>query len=107
VALFNCTSLRRATLATSVGNPFGTRRCWKINAAGAPRKLLIIGEYVSCHDTKCNLLQPALAGRLPLRAGIDAIASARTAALADPDGDTLTRCLAEIEQHASLSIAAE
>jgi indolepyruvate ferredoxin oxidoreductase beta subunit len=54
-----------------------------------------------------RIVQPVLAGRLPLRAGIDAVASARTAALADPDGDALTRCLAEIEQHASLSIAAE
>ena len=41
-------------LATSVGNPFGTRRCWKISAASVPRKLLIIAEYVSCHDTRCN-----------------------------------------------------
>jgi hypothetical protein len=29
-----------------------------------------------------------------VRAGIDANASARTAALADPEGDALTRCLA-------------
>jgi hypothetical protein len=42
-----------------------------------------------------------------VRAGIDAIASARTAALADPEGDALTRCLAEVEQHATLGIAAE
>jgi len=51
---FSCTSFRRATLATSVGKPFGTRRCWKINAASVPRKLLIIRPYVSCHDTIGN-----------------------------------------------------
>src|SRR5436190_20918394 len=27
--------------------PFGTRRCWRISSASAPRKLLIIGRYVS------------------------------------------------------------
>jgi indolepyruvate ferredoxin oxidoreductase, beta subunit len=54
-----------------------------------------------------RVVQPVLAGRLPVRAGIDAIASARTAALADPEGDALTRCLAEVEQHATLGIAAE
>jgi len=33
-----------------------------------------------------------------LSLGIDAIASARTAALADPDGESLVKCLAEIAQ---------
>jgi indolepyruvate ferredoxin oxidoreductase beta subunit len=54
-----------------------------------------------------RIIRPALAGRVPLRQAIDAIASARTAALADPDGDALTRCLAEVEQQATLGIAAE
>jgi indolepyruvate ferredoxin oxidoreductase beta subunit len=54
-----------------------------------------------------RIIQPALAGRIPVRTGIDAIASARTAALADPDGDALARCLAEVEQQATLGIAAE
>jgi indolepyruvate ferredoxin oxidoreductase, beta subunit len=54
-----------------------------------------------------RVIQPVPAGRLPVRAGIDAIASARTAALADPEGDALTRCLAEVELHATLGIAAE
>jgi indolepyruvate ferredoxin oxidoreductase beta subunit len=54
-----------------------------------------------------RIIQPALAGRIPVRQAIDAIASARTAALADPEGDALTRCLAEIEQQSTLGIAAE
>jgi indolepyruvate ferredoxin oxidoreductase beta subunit len=54
-----------------------------------------------------RIIEPALVGRIPLRAGIDAIASARAAALADPEGDALIRCLAEIEQQAALGIAAE
>jgi indolepyruvate ferredoxin oxidoreductase beta subunit len=54
-----------------------------------------------------RIIQPALAGRMPVRQGIDAIASARTAALADPEGDALTRCLAEVGQQAALGIAAE
>jgi indolepyruvate ferredoxin oxidoreductase, beta subunit len=54
-----------------------------------------------------RVIEPALAGRIPLRAGIDAIASARAAALADPEGDALADCLAEVEQHKTMSIAAE
>jgi indolepyruvate ferredoxin oxidoreductase, beta subunit len=54
-----------------------------------------------------RLVAPTLAGRLPLRTGIDAIASARTAALADPDGEALASCLAQVEQQAALGIAAE
>jgi indolepyruvate ferredoxin oxidoreductase, beta subunit len=54
-----------------------------------------------------RIVQPALAGRIPVRQAIDAIASARTAALADPEGDALTRCLTEVEQQATLGIAAE
>ena len=54
-----------------------------------------------------RIIRPILAGRIPLALGIDAIASARAAALADPEGEALTRCLAEIDQHGSASIAAE
>jgi hypothetical protein len=39
--------------------------------------------------------------------GIDAIASARTAALVDPEGEGLARCLADIERSPDLGIAAE
>ena len=54
-----------------------------------------------------RIIGPVLEGRIPLRAGIDAIASARAAALLDPEGEALTRCLAELERDSSLSIAAE
>jgi indolepyruvate ferredoxin oxidoreductase, beta subunit len=54
-----------------------------------------------------RIIRPVLAGRIPARTAIDAIASARTAALADPEGEALTRCLAEVEQQATLGIAAE
>jgi indolepyruvate ferredoxin oxidoreductase beta subunit len=54
-----------------------------------------------------RIIRPILAGRIPLSLGIDAIASARTAALADPEGEALTRCLNEIDQHGTASIAAE
>ncbi len=45
-----------------------------------------------------RIIGPVLEGRIPLRAGIDAIASARAAALLDPEGEALTRCLAELER---------
>jgi indolepyruvate ferredoxin oxidoreductase, beta subunit len=54
-----------------------------------------------------RIIRPILAGRMPLPRGIDAIASARAAALADPEGEALTRCLAEVEAQAAVSIAAE
>ena len=53
------------------------------------------------------VIRPALGGVLPLRRAADAIASARTAALLDPEGESLTRCLAEIDRQAVLRIAAE
>jgi indolepyruvate ferredoxin oxidoreductase beta subunit len=54
-----------------------------------------------------RVIRPVLEGRIPLRRGIDAVASARTAALLDPDGDALGRCLAELDQQNPLRIAAE
>jgi indolepyruvate ferredoxin oxidoreductase beta subunit len=55
-----------------------------------------------------QVIRPVLAGRIPLRQGADAIASARTAALVDPEGEGLARCLAEIAgQTAPAAIAAE
>ena len=44
-----------------------------------------------------RVIRPALAGRIPAARAIDALASARTAALADAEGENLARCLAEIE----------
>ena len=43
-----------------------------------------------------QVIRPLLAGSLPLAQGADAIASARTAALVDPEGEGLAKCLAEI-----------
>ena len=54
-----------------------------------------------------ELMRPALAGNMPPRRAADAIASARTAALLDPDGEALTKCLADIEAQSSRRIAAE
>ncbi len=50
---------------------------------------------------------PAVSGALPLRQAIDGIASARAAALLDPEGEALTRCLAGIASPAAQAVAAE
>ncbi len=54
-----------------------------------------------------QVIRPALAGHIPLQLAIDAIASARTAALVDPDGESLAKCLAQIDTQSSRRIAAE
>src|SRR5262249_14983926 len=54
-----------------------------------------------------HLILPALAGHIPLRRAIDAIASASAAALTDPDGESLARCLAEIDGQTTTRVAAE
>ena len=54
-----------------------------------------------------RVIRPAVAGAMPVPHAIDAIASARAAALADPEGDSLTRCLAEIGERTAFRIAAE
>jgi indolepyruvate ferredoxin oxidoreductase, beta subunit len=54
-----------------------------------------------------RIIDPVLAGHMPIARGVDAIVSARAAALADPEGEALTRCLAEIEAQDVPSIAAE
>jgi len=56
---------------------------------------------------KNELMRPALVGAMPPRQAADAIANARTAALLDPDGEALTKCLADIEAQRSHRIAAE
>jgi indolepyruvate ferredoxin oxidoreductase, beta subunit len=56
---------------------------------------------------EARVIAPVLAGRMPLARGIDAIASARTAALVDPEGEALERCLADIARSSDLGIAAE
>jgi indolepyruvate ferredoxin oxidoreductase, beta subunit len=47
-----------------------------------------------------DVIRPTLAGALALSRGIDAVASARVAALADAEGEALAKCLAEIAQEA-------
>jgi len=52
-----------------------------------------LGNYRRITD---EIIAPALAGRMPPRKAIDAVANARVAALADPDGESLSRTLAAI-----------
>lgn len=54
-----------------------------------------------------RVVRPALAGQIPSGQAANALASARTAALVDPEGESLARCLAEIDGQAPLSVAAE
>jgi indolepyruvate ferredoxin oxidoreductase beta subunit len=56
---------------------------------------------------EARVIRPALAGHIPLARAADAVTSARTAALTDPEGESLSQCLAEIEGHTSLPMAAE
>jgi indolepyruvate ferredoxin oxidoreductase beta subunit len=56
---------------------------------------------------EARVIAPVLEGRMPVRVGIDAIASARTAALLDPDGEGLATALAAIDAQVSLPLAAE
>ena len=63
-----------------------------------------LGNYRSIESRLIHLL---LAGAIPLARGIDALASARAAALVNPDGEALTRCLAEFEAGAAFKVAAE
>lgn len=59
------------------------------------------------HLIEARLIRPALAGQIPPARGADAVASARTAALVDPDGESLASCLAEIDSGAAYRLAAE
>jgi indolepyruvate ferredoxin oxidoreductase, beta subunit len=54
-----------------------------------------------------RVIRPALGGVIPLDRAADALASGRTAALVDPEGESLAKCLAEIEGHNSFRVAAE
>lgn len=53
-----------------------------------------------------QVIRPVLAGRMAVARGIDAIASARTAALLDPDGEALARCLADISGRSDVGLVA-
>ena len=54
-----------------------------------------------------RVIAPALSGHLPAPAAVDAIASARTAALVDPEGESLAKCLAQIGERQPMRVAAE
>jgi indolepyruvate ferredoxin oxidoreductase alpha subunit len=56
---------------------------------------------------EARVIRPALAGQIPRGRAADAIASARTAALVDPEGEGLTKCLADIDGQPVLQVAAE
>jgi indolepyruvate ferredoxin oxidoreductase beta subunit len=56
---------------------------------------------------EARVIRPALAGGVGSARAADAVASARAAALADPEGDALERCFAEIETRAPVLEAAE
>jgi indolepyruvate ferredoxin oxidoreductase, beta subunit len=53
-----------------------------------------------------EIVIPALADAMPVRQAIDGVASARAAALLDPEGEALAKCLAALNQPAR-AIAAE
>jgi indolepyruvate ferredoxin oxidoreductase, beta subunit len=54
-----------------------------------------------------RVIRPVLAGQIPPERAADAIASARTAALVDPEGESLTKCLADIDGQPAFRVAAE
>src|SRR5215470_14260423 len=54
-----------------------------------------------------HVAMPAVADAMPLRQAIDGIASARAAALLDPESEALAKCLAGLENPAAHAIAAE
>ena len=56
---------------------------------------------------EARVIRPALAGAIPTQRAAEAVASARTAALVDPEGESLAKCLAEIDGSGTFRIAAE
>ncbi len=56
---------------------------------------------------EAEVIRPVLAGTMPPARGADAIASARTAALLDPEGEGLSKCLAAIARARTFDVAAE
>ncbi|HLL26557.1 MAG TPA: indolepyruvate oxidoreductase subunit beta family protein [Xanthobacteraceae bacterium] len=59
------------------------------------------------HLIETRVIRAALAGEIAAARATDAVASARTAALVDPEGESLARCLAEIEGRSAFRAAAE
>jgi len=56
---------------------------------------------------EARVIRPVLDCRMPPQQGADAITSARTAALLDPEGESLARCLDELDRRTSFRMAAE
>ena len=56
---------------------------------------------------EAQVIRPALAGQIAAAQAADAVASARTAALVDPDGESLAKCLAGISADSQFRVAAE
>jgi indolepyruvate ferredoxin oxidoreductase, beta subunit len=54
-----------------------------------------------------RVIRPILSGQIQPQRGVDAIASARTAALVDPEGEALEKCLTEFAKQADVPVAAE
>ena len=54
-----------------------------------------------------RVILPILGGQIAPQRAADAIASARTAALVDPEGEGLAKCLAALSPEAGLPVAAE
>jgi len=58
-------------------------------------------------NIEAHVIRPALVGQIPLERAADAVASARTAASVDPEGESLAKCLAEIDGQPAFGMAAE
>jgi len=56
---------------------------------------------------EARVIRPIIGGQIALQHGADAVASARTAALVDPEGESLAKCLAALNPQPDLRIAAE
>jgi Pyruvate/2-oxoacid:ferredoxin oxidoreductase gamma subunit/NAD-dependent dihydropyrimidine dehydrogenase PreA subunit len=54
-----------------------------------------------------RIVRPALGGQIAPERAADAVASARAAALVDPEGESLARCIAELGGQSDLRVAAE
>jgi indolepyruvate ferredoxin oxidoreductase beta subunit len=63
--------------------------------------------FANYQTIEARVIVPVLEGRMQVAQGIDAIASARAAALLDPEGESLTKALAAIDAQVALPLAAE
>jgi indolepyruvate ferredoxin oxidoreductase, beta subunit len=61
----------------------------------------------SFRKIETRVIRPALSGGFAAAAAVDAVAAARMAALADPDGERLDQTLAEIDRRVARRVAAE